>query len=193
MSKGNNQLRIIGGEWKRRQLPFASIEHLRPTPDRVRETLFNWLMWDIQNARVLDLCTGSGALAFEALSRGAAYVLMIEPQTEQCKVLKQNIELLQAQNAKLLCSTVQSVLPTLKDEFDLVFLDPPYQLNLWTSFAEAVDPLLKAQGLIYVEADCRLSDLQLPASWQLIKETKAGQVRAGLYQKIVSDVVAHEI
>ncbi|RSS08270.1 16S rRNA (guanine(966)-N(2))-methyltransferase RsmD, partial [Acinetobacter baumannii] len=74
-----NQLRIIGGEWKRRVLPFASIEGLRPTPDRVRETLFNWLMWDIQNAHVLDICTGSGALGFEALSRGAASVYMIEP------------------------------------------------------------------------------------------------------------------
>ncbi|MFX3621560.1 MAG: RsmD family RNA methyltransferase, partial [Acinetobacter radioresistens] len=78
-----NQLRIIGGEWKRRQLPFASIEGLRPTPDRVRETLFNWLMWEIQNVHVLDICAGSGALAFEALSRGAASVVMIEPNTIQ--------------------------------------------------------------------------------------------------------------
>ena len=74
-----NQLRIIGGDWKRRQLPFASIEGLRPTPDRVRETLFNWLMWDVQNTNVLDICAGSGALAFEALSRGASKVVMIEP------------------------------------------------------------------------------------------------------------------
>lgn len=83
-----NQLRIIGGEWKRRVLPFASIEGLRPTPDRVRETLFNWLMWDIQNAQVLDLCSGSGALGFEALSRGAAQVVMIEPNTTQARYLK---------------------------------------------------------------------------------------------------------
>jgi 16S rRNA (guanine966-N2)-methyltransferase len=69
-----NQLRIIGGDWKRRQLHFASIEGLRPTPDRVRETLFNWLMWDVQNSNVLDICAGSGALAFEALSRGASKV-----------------------------------------------------------------------------------------------------------------------
>ena len=86
-----NQLRIIGGEWKRRILPFASIEGLRPTPDRERETLFNWLMWDIQNSKVLDLCSGSGALAFEALSRGAAEVIMIEPDVTQSGFLKQNI------------------------------------------------------------------------------------------------------
>ena len=89
-----NQLRIIGGEWKRRQLPFASIDGLRPTPDRVRETLFNWLMWDIQNTNVLDICAGSGALAFEALSRGASQVVMIEPNTQQAKFLKDNLELL---------------------------------------------------------------------------------------------------
>ncbi|HCO08620.1 MAG TPA: 16S rRNA (guanine(966)-N(2))-methyltransferase RsmD, partial [Acinetobacter ursingii] len=93
-----NQLRIIGGEWKRRVLPFASINGLRPTPDRVRETLFNWLMWDIPNATVLDVCTGSGALAFEALSRGASSVLMIEPDSTQAKILKQNIQLLNAQH-----------------------------------------------------------------------------------------------
>lgn len=91
-----NQLRIIGGEWKRRILPFASIDGLRPTPDRVRETLFNWLMWDIQNSSVLDVCTGSGALGFEALSRGAASVVMIEPDATQAKILKQNIQLLNA-------------------------------------------------------------------------------------------------
>ena len=82
-----NQLRIIGGELKRRVLPFADIENLRPTPDRVRETLFNWLMWDVQNAEILDLCTGSGALSFEALSRGAANVTMIEPNATQAKLL----------------------------------------------------------------------------------------------------------
>ena len=91
MNKGKNQLRIIGGEWKRRILPFASVDGLRPTPDRVRETLFNWLMWDVQNAQVLDLCTGSGALSFEALSRGAAHVVMIEPNHSQAKFLKENM------------------------------------------------------------------------------------------------------
>ena len=111
-----NQLRIIGGEWKRRQLPFAAVEGLRPTPDRVRETLFNWLMWDIQNSKVLDLCTGSGALSFEALSRGAAQVLMIEPNRTQAEFLTNNLQLLKvtSQHAKLKIATAQQVLPTLK-------------------------------------------------------------------------------
>lgn len=180
-----NQLRIIGGDWKRRQLAFASIDGLRPTPDRVRETLFNWLMWDVQNAKVLDICAGSGALSFEALSRGATSVVMIEPARTQAQFLSQNLELLQVTKARaqLKVTTAQQALQILKDQFDLVFLDPPYSLDLWTSLAELADPLIKPEGLIYVEADRDLNTLQLPSSWQLIKNTKAGTVRAGLYQK----------
>lgn len=179
-----NQLRIIGGEFKRRVLPFADIDGLRPTPDRVRETLFNWLMWDVQNADVLDLCAGSGALGFEALSRGASNVVMIEPNTTQAKILKENLQLLKIQNCKLVTSTAQVALRHLQeDHFDLVFLDPPYNLNLWQELAAQADPLIKNNGYIYVEADCPLHKLVLPNTWQLIKETKAGAVRAGLFKK----------
>lgn len=178
-----NQLRIIGGEWKRRVLPFANIEGLRPTPDRVRETLFNWLMWEIPNAVVLDVCTGSGALAFEALSRHASSVLMIEPNTTQAKMLKQNIELLNAKHCELKVATAQDVLAKLNQQFDVVFLDPPYALELWQELSLLIDPLLKDQAYIYVEANRELNQLQLPDSWQLIKSTKAGTVRAGLFQK----------
>lgn len=178
-----NQLRIIGGTWKRRLLPFAQVEGLRPTPDRVRETLFNWLMWDVQNSNVLDVCTGSGALGFEALSRGASHVQMIEPNLTQAKFLKSNIELLNAKNCTLNIATAQHVLPKLDQQFDLIFLDPPYRMNLWHELAELVDPLLKSQGFIYVEADCHLDQLTLPSSWQLYKSLKAGVIHAGLYQK----------
>lgn len=186
VSKSTNQLRIIGGEWKRRQLPFASIEGLRPTPDRIRETLFNWLMWDIQQSQVLDLCAGSGALGFEALSRGAAHVTMIEPNSSQFQFLKQNISLLKTEQCKVMHSTAEQALTRLTDnQFDLVFLDPPYSLDLWSTLASNVDPMIKKQGLIYVEADRDLSQLQLPAHWNLLKQTKAGVVRAGLYQKAI--------
>lgn len=180
-----NQLRIIGGEWKRRQLPFTSADGLRPTPDRVRETLFNWLMWDIQNTNVLDVCAGSGALSFEALSRGAKAVTMIEPNLAQANILKENLQLLKVTNqrAKLKTTTAQHAIPTLKESFDLVFLDPPYKLNLWEELSNLVDPLLEINGFIYVEADCELRLLKLPATWIQIKSTKAGGVRAGLYQK----------
>lgn len=181
-----NQLRIIGGEWKRRVLPFADVDGLRPTPDRVRETLFNWLMWDVQNTDVLDLCAGSGALGFEALSRGASHVTMIEPNALQAQILKENLKLLKAENCKILVSTAQQVLHSQsKDRFDLVFLDPPYRLNLWEELAASADPLIKNNGFIYVEADCALFKLNLPSSWTLLKETKAGAVRAGLYKKSV--------
>lgn len=180
-----NQLRIIGGEWKRRQLPFASIDGLRPTPDRVRETLFNWLMWDVQNAKVLDLCTGSGALSFEALSRGAAEAVLIEPDRTQAKFLMDNLELLRVskQRVQLKNMTAQQAIPNLKDQFDLIFLDPPYSLDLWQELAQLVDPYIADNGLIYIEADRDLAQLKLPSSWQQIKQTKAGTVRAGLYKK----------
>ena len=180
-----NQLRIIGGEWKRRQLPFASIDGLRPTPDRVRETLFNWLMWDVQNAKVLDLCTGSGALSFEALSRGAAEAVLIEPDRTQAKFLMDNLELLRVskQRVQLKNMTAQQAIPNLKDQFDLIFLDPPYSLDLWQELAELVDPYIADNGLIYIEADRDLAQLKLPSTWQQIKQTKAGTVRAGLYKK----------
>lgn len=179
-----NQLRIISGEWKRRQLSFASIEGLRPTPDRVRETLFNWMMWDIQNANVLDVCTGSGALAFEALSRNAKHVCMIEPNLAQAKFLQKNIALLGAQaRCTLHVNTAQVALHHTSGPFDLVFLDPPYNLNLWQSLAEQIDPMLPEGAFIYIEADRELNTLKLPSSWQQKKQLKAGIVRAGLYQK----------
>lgn len=186
MNNVKNQLRIIGGEWKRRVLPFASIEGLRPTPDRVRETLFNWLMWDVQNTQVLDLCAGSGALSFEALSRGATHVMMIEPNATQAKFLKDNLQLLKAENCEIKIMTAQKALATLKTEFDLVFLDPPYALDLWQELALKVNPLIKNQGYIYVEADRDLNLLNLPHTWHLEKQTKAGVVRAGLYKKQTS-------
>ena len=181
-----NQLRIIGGKWKRRQLPFANIEGLRPTPDRVRETLFNWLMWDIQNAQVLDLCAGSGALGFEALSRGAANVVMIEPDVSQARFLKDNMQLLQANNCQLMVATAQRALNTLNVQFDVLFLDPPYVLDLWQELAVLAEPLLADNAYIYVEADRDLALLKLPDTWQQIKHTKAGVVQAALYQKITT-------
>lgn len=180
-----NQLRIIGGQWKRRQLEFASVEGLRPTPDRIRETVFNWLMWDITQAHVLDVCAGSGAFAFEALSRGAAHVTLIEPNKIQANYLKKNIKLLQAEQCNLHVALAQHVLPKIHQQFDIIFLDPPYSLNLWHELAELIDPLLKINGLIYIEANQDLMLLSLPKSWQKIKSTQAGTVYAGLYQKVV--------
>jgi 16S rRNA (guanine966-N2)-methyltransferase len=140
-------------------------------------------MWDIQNTQVLDLCSGSGALAFEALSRGAAKVVMIEPDPIQARFLKENIQLLKAENCQLLTLTAQQALKKLNTHFDVVFLDPPYGLDLWQELAALADPIIAENAFIYVEADRELTQLQLPSTWQKLKETKAGIVRAGLYQK----------
>ena len=96
-----NRVRIIGGEWKRRLVQFESLDGLRPTPDRVRETLFNWLMWELPNARVLDLCAGSGALGIEALSRGAAFCTFVEPQRKQADRLRLELAQLGAARSAL--------------------------------------------------------------------------------------------
>lgn len=177
-----NQVRIIGGQWKRRLIRFNTLDGLRPTPDRVRETVFNWLMWDITGRHVLDVCAGSGALGIEALSRGAAHCVFVEANRQQATQLQTNLTQLQCTTATVMATTAQQALTKLDSSFDLVFLDPPYSLDLWQSLALQIDPLLKPDAKIYVEADRPLQQLELPLHWQLLKQTRAGQVHAGLYQ-----------
>lgn len=177
-----NQVRIIGGIWKRRLIRFNTLDGLRPTPDRVRETVFNWLMWDIAGRDILDVCAGSGALGIEALSRGAAHGVFIEANRQQATQLQDNLAQLQCTTATVMATTAQLALAKLKTTFDVVFLDPPYALNLWQTLALQLDPLLKPDAKIYVEADRPLHQLELPSHWQLLKQTRAGQVHAGLYQ-----------
>ncbi len=178
-----NKLRIIGGAWKRRVIRFESAEGLRPTSDRVRETLFNWLMWDVAGRRVLDLCAGSGVLGLEALSRGAVDCTMIEPHQKQALQLKKNLIELQSDCGKILNMTAQSAVNVVEGTFDLMFLDPPYSLNLWTELALLYDAKLNVGAFIYVEADRALDTLKLPAHWILKKQMKAGSVFVGLFEK----------
>lgn len=179
-----NQLRIIGGEWKRRIVRFESVQGLRPTPDRVRETLFNWLMWHTAGVHVLDLCAGSGALGLEALSRGAGHCVFVELDRKQAQTLNQTLTDLQATSrATVINRSAQQALTQLTGPFHLVFLDPPYALNLWTELADACEPLLSPKAFIYVEADRPLDTLTLPPTWHLHRQTRAGSVYAGLYQR----------
>jgi 16S rRNA (guanine966-N2)-methyltransferase len=180
-----NQLRIIGGEWKRRLIRFESIDGLRPTPDRVRETLFNWLMWDMAGRRVLDVCAGSGALGVEALSRGAAHCTMIEPHKKQASQLQKTLLDLNCESGKVLNFTAQTAIDKIDGIFDLMFLDPPYSLNLWAELAKAYDAKLSEGAFIYVEADRAFETLGLPSHWELKKQTKAGSVVAGLFERQV--------
>lgn len=180
-----HQVRIIAGQWKRTPLPVAAIDGLRPTPDRVRETLFNWLehlqlrRWD--NRRCLDLFAGTGALGFEAASRGAAEVVMVESHPAALKNLQAVRDKLQAQQVLLRQGDAAHLLPTLSGKFDLIFLDPPYQQRQLPTLLPACLQRLNLDGLVYAESD-QPFDLASPdaqewlSGWQVIRSDKAGQV-----------------
>lgn len=177
-----NQVRIIGGRHKRRQVSFLDIDGLRPTPDRLRETLFNWLMSDMLDAVVLDVCAGSGVLGFEALSRGAKSVVMIEP-SKQAGELSKNASVLGVQSQfTLLHANAEQALPTLTTPFDVIFLDPPYDLDLWQPLLDLIitHGLYHADTLIYSESNRPLTEV-FTTPIELIKSTKIGQIHAGLF------------
>lgn len=177
----NSQVRIIGGQWKRRSLSFLAINDLRPTPDRVRETLFNWLQFDIQGTRCLDMFAGSGALGVEALSRGAAECIFFEKNPAQAKHLQQAISNFGQQPEVLIGDSLQLIRQQ-QQAFDIVFLDPPYSLNLWQAACQLLieQKLIHQNSLIYIEADKDWAALALPDCWQYFKSTKAGSVHSYL-------------
>lgn len=181
-TKPTNQVRIIGGMHKRRLVSFLDIDGLRPTPDRLRETLFNWLMADMLDAYVLDVCAGSGILGFEALSRGAKSVVMIEP-TAQASELHKNANALKFTQSQLtiIHAKAEQALLTLNMPFDVIFLDPPYALDLWQPLLDIIITrnLYHADTLIYSESNRPLTEV-FSTPIQLIKSTKIGQIHAGL-------------
>ena len=163
MAKGSNQLRIIGGEWRGRKLHFPDAPNLRPTPDRVRETVFNWLTPMINGARCLDLFAGSGALGLEALSRGAEHTTFVDSHKKVAQALTSHLELLKANNAEVITMdsvkflTTENFKPEASNRYDLVFLDPPYHLE----FMQKVVPLLESNNwlsenaMLYLENEKR--------------------------------------
>jgi 16S rRNA (guanine966-N2)-methyltransferase len=172
------QVRIIGGEWRGRKLKVPAVAHLRPTPDRVRETLFNWLAPMIGGAHCLDAFAGSGALGFEALSRGAAQVVMVDESMVVVKTLQEQAAILKTQQASIYCARIPTQLKKPETLFDIVFLDPPYQQDLLlpTCFHLEEHSFLAKEAYIYLEAKVNLVENELPANWSLIKSKKAGQV-----------------
>lgn len=184
-STGMSELRIIGGKWRSRKLTFPEIEGLRPTGDRIRETLFNWLAPDIQGARVLDLFAGSGALGLEALSRGAESAVLVEKHPKAAANLLQHIQNLQADNAKVEARDANQYLQAgnANAAYDLVFIDPPFAAELWQSIAELLNNTLwlVSGALIYVETPRGFS-WQVPANWYLHKDKQAGQVTYQLFR-----------
>jgi 16S rRNA (guanine966-N2)-methyltransferase len=172
------QLRIIGGRWRGRRLSVPEAEGLRPTPDRVRETLFNWLQPYLAGAGCLDLFAGTGALCLEALSRGAGRVVMVEKAAPVVERLRQHVAMLGAENAEVTQADAVEYLRQAPTAFDIIFLDPPFRSNLIARCAELVEARgwIKSGGLIYVESPSRMEPLPLPATWELIRSKQAGQV-----------------
>lgn len=186
-----SQVRIIGGEYRRRLVAFIDADGLRPTPDRLRETLFNWLTHDLPNANVLDCCAGSGVLSFEALSRGAKMVTMIEPNFAQYHQLTTSSQTLNISPNKLhlVHATAQQALPTLAATFDIVLLDPPYDLEIWLDLLALIKKhsLIHTDSIIYIEANQPLDQLLATIGWlEVYKKSKVGQIYAGLYKVIIS-------
>ena len=186
MAKGTNQLRIIGGEWRGRKLRFPDAPNLRPTPDRVRETVFNWLAPMIQGARCLDLFAGSGALGLEALSRGAAFTTFVDSHKKVIQALLSHLELLNANDrAEVRQMDGVKFLNEQATKYDLVFLDPPYHLDLM----QKVVPLLESNAwlnenaMLYLEIEKRQSLPELPDNWVPLKEKTAGEVNYFLFQR----------
>ncbi len=176
-------IRIIAGKHRGRKLPVLMAEGLRPTTDRVKETVFNWLMPYIHGANCLDCFAGAGSLGFEALSRGAAQVNLIELNDSAAKQLQKNKSLLKADNVIVTnANSLNFLKSSSKQQYDLIFIDPPFREGLVTQTAELLnDGWLSDQALIYVEMETQ-SDQQLPANWKLLKEKVAGQVAYRLFQ-----------
>lgn len=180
-----NKLRIIAGEWGSRQLVFADIQGLRPTPARVRETLFNWLQQDVIASRCLDLYAGSGALGFEAASRGAKFVSMVENNPQACRLIKENSVKLAAKQIKINQQDTFKFLAGDAETFDLVFLDPPFQKGLVQQTCHWLEDKgwLTSEAKIYVEVESQLALKNLPENWELLKNKKAGDVGYYLFQR----------
>ncbi|WP_224081325.1 16S rRNA (guanine(966)-N(2))-methyltransferase RsmD [Cupriavidus laharis] len=174
-----SQVRIIGGRWKRTMLPVPEAQGLRPTPDRVRETLFNWLGQDLSGLTCLDLFAGSGALGFEAASRGAEAVTLVEFNPRVAKQLRDNQYRLDAAHMRVVQGDAFAVAAQMPDaSFDVIFLDPPFAEDWLRPALEHAARLLRRGGAVYVETDRSLTgaDAPVPASLEIVRQARAGAV-----------------
>lgn len=179
-------VRIIGGKWRGKKLAVPSLPGLRPTPDRVRETVFNWLQPHIAGADCLDLFAGSGAFGLEALSRGASSVTMVDSSDQVIALLKQHVRTLQAESAAILYRALlpEGLLPP-KKPYAIVFIDPPYDADLLFPVCKVLENsgFLADSSFIYLEARTAITEGQLPPNWSIIKAKKAGTVMYHLVKR----------
>ncbi|MDF3933043.1 16S rRNA (guanine(966)-N(2))-methyltransferase RsmD [Pseudomonas citronellolis] len=183
---GQGQLRIIGGEWRSRRFAFPDGPGLRPTPDRVRETLFNWLAAYVPGARVLDLFAGSGALFLEALSRGASSGLALDLNREAVAALRGHLATLKCENGEVQLQDALAYLSTpATTPVDLVFLDPPFHQDLLQNACQLLESngWLATDAWVYTESETAPSSLDLPPNWRLHREKQAGNVHYALWRR----------
>lgn len=180
-----NTLRIIAGHWRGRKLPVIEVPGLRPTKDAVRETLFNWLAAELSGARCLDLFAGSGALGFEAASRGASEVVLVEKEHKVAAQLRANVDLLQASQISVVCQPAQLYLQQPARTFDIVLLDPPFAEGLLPAVLARLEEggWLHEDSLLYLEDERSRGLPALPPGWTYRREKRAGQVVFGLAEK----------
>lgn len=184
-------MRIIAGKWKRRRLRVIDAKGLRPTPDRVRETLFSWLGPRLKDSRCLDLFAGTGALGFEAASRGAARVVMVERDPAAAAALRESCSALQATEVEVIKADALEWLESGREAFDIVFLDPPFgrfePAELCVRIAQS--DRLSPSGLVYLETGADSPEPALPEGWRLLKSQRAGQVRYHLASRNVAHTI----
>jgi 16S rRNA (guanine(966)-N(2))-methyltransferase RsmD len=203
------QVRIIGGAWKRTPLPVTAVDGLRPTPDRVRETVFNWLGQTLDGLRCLDLFAGTGALGFEAASRGAARVVLVERHPRAAKQLRAIKDKLGAATVEIAeADAIRFAANLAPASFDVVFLDPPFDSSLLGDALKLAIPLVAPNGVVYVEASLPLerpvegddatpaavagesragASLELPAGWTVDRQGKAGLVHYHLLRREIDE------
>lgn len=174
-----SQVRIIGGQWRSRVLKFPEVSGLRPTPDRVRETLFNWLGQTLDGKVCLDLFSGSGGLGFEALSRHARQVVMVETDRTALAALRSNAATLNAA-AEIVASDALTFLQRDKRQFDVIFLDPPFRQGWFDRLLPEISPHLAEDGLLYLESETELAP---PEAFTVFRSGKAGQVHYAVWQQ----------
>jgi 16S rRNA (guanine966-N2)-methyltransferase len=184
MAKAKHTIRIISGSHRSRRLPVLDFQGLRPTGDRLREVLFNWLQMDIVGKNVLDLCAGSGALGFEAASRGAKNVILVEAHAQISHQLMKIKQDFQFESARIINQKAQQYLQSNEQVFDLVFLDPPFSDNLMEQLTALVIEHISLGGFLYRESGLDQELPKLPDNWQLYRKKKAGQVKIELWRKL---------
>jgi len=179
-----SRVRIVGGLWRSRLIEVPARPGLRPTPDRVRETLFNWLGQRLEGCACLDLYAGSGALGFEAASRGAARVVMVESDRAVLAALRRSRERLRAEQVEVVAGDAPDYLARAGERFDVVFLDPPFRQNALPALLAKLPPRLQPGARVYLEA----ADAVEPAGpWRELKRARAGQVSYQLLQWSADD------